>query len=177
METTRNKLTPQEQIFFNKLSNYLDTKLYFFGSIQRGDYLPNSSDIDVDIFTENENSTITKLMNFLNVERNKFKKFVWKLNNFNNELVYGYKIMYKSAENKFSVEISIYNEKYKHKILYEHNDKKDIPLYATVLLIILKFLYYTLHIIPFSWYVKSKKFVLSKMLFKKDDHFVVIDNT
>jgi predicted nucleotidyltransferase len=177
METTRNKLTPQEQIFFNKLSNYLDTKLYFFGSIQRGDYLPNSSDIDVDIFTENENSTITKLMNFLNVDRKLFKRCIWKLNNFNNELAYGHKIMYKSAENKFSVEISIYNEKYKHKILYEHNDKKDIPLYATVLLIILKFLYYTLHIIPSSWYVKSKKIILSKMLFKKDDHFVVIDNT
>ena len=177
METTRNKLTPQEQIFFNKLSNYLDTKLYFFGSIQRGDYLPNSSDIDVDIFTENENSTITKLMNFLNVDRKLFKRCVWKLNNFNNEIAYGHKIMYKSTENIFSVEFSIYNEKYKHKILYEHNDKKDIPLYATILLIILKFLYYTLHIIPSSWYVKSKKFVLSRMLFKKEDHFVVIDNT
>jgi hypothetical protein len=177
METTRNKLTYQEQIFFNKLSNYLDTKLYFFGSIQRGDYLPSSSDIDVDIFTDNENSTITKLMNFLNVDRKDFKKFVWKLNNFNDELAYGYKVMYKSKENNFSVEFSIYNEKYKDKILYEHNDKRDIPLYATVLLIILKFLYYTMHIIPSNWYTKSKKFVLSTMLFKKDDHFVVIDNT
>jgi predicted nucleotidyltransferase len=176
METTRNKLTPAEQIFFNKLSNYLETKLYFFGSIQRGDYLPNSSDIDVDIFTENENSTITKMMNFLNVERNKFKKCIWKLNNFNNEIAHGYKIMYKSKENNFSVEFSIYNEKYKYKILYEHNDKRDIPIYATVLLIILKFLYYTLHIIPSDWYTKSKKFILSTLLFKKDDHFVVIDN-
>ena len=175
METTRNKLTSEEQVFFNKLSSYLDTKLYFFGSIQRGDYLPNSSDIDVDIFTENENSTITKLMNFLNVERSKFKRCVWKLNNFNDELAHGYKVMYKSKENKFSVEFSIYNEKYKHKILYEHNDKRDIPLYATILLVILKFLFYTLHIIPSSWYTKAKKFVLSTMLFKKDDHFVVID--
>jgi hypothetical protein len=84
--------------------------------------------------------------------------------------------MYKSKENNFSVEFSIYNKKYKHKILYEHNDKRDIPIYATVLLIILKFLYYTLHIIPSNWYTKSKKFVLSTLLFKKDDHFVVIDN-
>ena len=176
METTKNKLTQEEQTFFNKLSNYLDTKLYFFGSIQRRDYLPNSSDIDVDIFTDNENSTITKMMNFLNVERKNFKKFVWKLNNFNNELAYGYKVMYKNKENKFSVEFSIYNEKYKHNILYEHNDKRDIPIYATVLLIILKFLFYTLHIIPSDWYVKSKKYILSTLLFKKDDHFVVIDN-
>ena len=175
METTRNKLTPYEKNFFDKLSNYLDTKLYFFGSIQRADYLPNSSDIDVDIFTNNESSTITKLMNFLDLERNSFKKFVWKLNNFNNKVAHGYKVMYKNIENKFAVEFSIYNEKNKHEILYEHNDKKDIPFYIAALLIILKFLFYTLHIIPSEWYTQSKRFILSKLLFKKDDHFVVID--
>lgn len=175
METTRNKLTEQEKTFFNKLSNYLDTKLYFFGSIQRGDYFPSSSDIDVDIFTDNENSTITKMMNFLNLDRRNFKKIVWKLNNFNN-LAHGYKVMYKNIQNNFSVEFSIYNEKYKHEILYEHNDKLVLPFYATILLIILKFLFYTLHIIPAKWYTKSKNFILSTMLFKNNDHFVVIDN-
>jgi len=174
METTRNKLTQDEKIFFYKLSNYLDTKLYYFGSVQRGDYFPSSSDIDVDIFTENENGTIIKLMNFLNVEKYEFKRFVWKLNN-NNQLAYGYKLMYKNAEDNFSVEFSIYNEKYKNNILYEHNDKKDIPFYATILLIIIKFLYYTLNIIPPQWYTESKKFILSTLIFKKNDHFVVID--
>lgn len=174
METTRNKLTQDEKKFFFKLSNYLDTKLYFFGSIQRGDYFPNSSDIDVDIFTHNENSTIIQLMNFLNVERSDFKKFVWKLNN-SNTLAYGYKFMYKNEENSFAVEFSIYNEKYKQEILYEHNAKKDIPFYATILLIIIKFLFYTLNIIPANWYIQSKRFILSTLLFKKDDHFVVID--
>ena len=176
METTKNKLTPQEEVFFNKLSNYLDTKLFFFGSIQRGDYLPNSSDIDVDIFTDNENSTITKMMNFLNVERTKFKKIIWKINNFNNKVVHGYKIMYKSSENNFSVEFSIYNEKNKHEILSEHNGKRIIPFYATILLIILKFLFYTLHIIPSNWYIQGKIFVLSTLIFKREDDFVVIDN-
>ena len=175
METTRNKLSQEETIFFNKLSNYLDTKLYYFGSVQRGDYFPNSSDIDVDVFTEDENSTIIKLMNFLNVERNEFKRFVWKLNNNNDKLAYGYKLMYKNEMGKFSVEFSIYNDKYKQHILYEHNDKKDIPLHATVLLIIIKFLYYTLNIIPSKWYNETKKFILSTLIFKKDDHFVVID--
>jgi len=175
METTRNKLSQDETNFFNKLSNYLDTKLYYFGSVQRGDYFPNSSDIDVDIFTENENSTIIKLMNFLNVERHEFKRFVWKLNNYNDKLAYGYKLMYKNKPNNFAVEFSIYNEKYKNYILYEHNDKKDIPLHATILLIIIKFLYYTLHIIPSKWYTETKNFILSTLIFKKDDHFVVID--
>jgi predicted nucleotidyltransferase len=175
METTRNKLTKDEKIFFFKLSNYLDTKLYYFGSVQRADYFPNSSDIDVDIFTHNEKSTIMQLMNFLNVERKQFKRFVWKLNNNNDKLAHGYKLMYKNEANNFSVEFSIYNEKYKRYILYEHNDKKDIPLHATVLLIIIKFLYYTLQIIPSKWYTEAKKFILSTLIFKKDDHFVVID--
>jgi hypothetical protein len=175
METTRNKLTKQEKQFFYKLSNYLDTKLYYFGSVQRCDYFPSSSDIDVDIFTNNEKSTIIQLMNYLNVERSEFKRFVWKLNNYNDKLAHGYKLMYKNEENKFSVEFSIYNEKYKKQILFEHNDKKNIPLYATILLIIVKFLYYTLHILPSKWYKNTKRFILSKMIFKKDDHFVIID--
>jgi predicted nucleotidyltransferase len=174
METTRNKLTEHEKIFFYKLSNYLDTKLYYFGSVQRRDYFPSSSDIDVDIFTDNENNTIIKLMNFLNVEKSDFKRFVWKLNK-NDQLAYGYKIMYKNPEEKICVEFSIYNEKYKDNILYEHNGKKEIPLYATILLIIIKFLFYTLNIIPATWYTQSKSFILSTLIFKKQDHFVIID--
>jgi predicted nucleotidyltransferase len=175
METTKNKLTENEKIFFYRLSNYLETKLYYFGSVQRSDYFPSSSDIDIDIFTDNENNTIIKLMNFLNVERKDFKRFVWTLNNHNNKLAHGYKLMYKNIENKFCVEFSIYNEKYKKQILYEHNDKQDLPFYATILLVIIKFLYYKLNIIPAEWYTNAKRFILSKMIFKKDDHFVVID--
>jgi hypothetical protein len=174
METTKNKLPQKTKDFFYHLSEYLDTKLLYFGSVQRSDYVPGKSDIDVDVFTENENGTIIKIMNFLNVERSEFKRFVWKLNK-NNKLAYGYKLMYKNIEHNFSVEFSIYNEKYKNNILYEHNDKKDIPLYATILLIIIKFLYYTLNIIPSQWYKESKKFILSTLIFKKIDHFVVID--
>lgn len=175
METTKNKLTENEKIFFYRLSNYLDTKLYYFGSVQRSDYFQSLSDIDIDIFTDNENNTIIKLMNFLNVERKSFKRFVWTLNNHNNQLAHGYKLMYKNLENKFCVEFSIYNEKYKKQILYEHNDKQDLPFYATILLVIIKFLYYKLNIIPSDWYTNSKRFILSKLIFKKEDHFVVID--
>jgi predicted nucleotidyltransferase len=174
METTRNKLTSYEIHFFHNLSNYLDTKLYFFGSIQRGDYFPSSSDIDVDIFTENMSSTIIKMMNYLNVTRNDFKKFVWKLN-INNQLVSGYKLMYKEPERKFAVEFSLYDEKYKTEILQEHKSKSILPFYATILLIIIKYLFYTLNIIPGLWYTNAKKFILSYMIGKDYDHFVVID--
>ena len=49
METTKNQLTPYESNFFNKLKIYLDTPLYFYGSIQRDDYKSGYSDIDIDI--------------------------------------------------------------------------------------------------------------------------------
>jgi len=74
METTKNKLPDDINAFFSKLSKYLDTKLLFYGSVQRSDYFPGSSDIDVDIFTDNVDSTITKLQHFLNVKKSKFKR-------------------------------------------------------------------------------------------------------
>ena len=172
METTKNEMPEYNKIFFNKLKNYLDTKIYFFGSVQRADYFPVGSDIDVAIFTDNIKSTITKLQVFLNTEPSNFKKFIWRLN-YDNSLVEGYKIMYKEPEHNFAVEISIYDEKYKEGILNEHNGKKDLPFYATFSLIIIKFLFYTLNIIPTEWYVYLKKYILTKMIFKKDDDFIV----
>ena len=79
METTKNKLSPYASMFYNRLKNYLETSLYFYGSIQRNDYVPDKSDIDVDLFTENINSTITKMQHFLDVDKSKFKKFIYNL--------------------------------------------------------------------------------------------------
>ena len=60
METTKNIMPEYNRIFFEKLKNYLDMKIYFFGSIQRDDYFPKNSDIDVALFTHNIKSTITQ---------------------------------------------------------------------------------------------------------------------
>jgi len=174
METTKNELPDFANSFFSKLRNYLDTKIYFFGSVQRYDYFPKSSDIDIAIFTDNINSTISKLQLFLNVSRSDFKKFVWKLN-CDNSLVTGYKIMYKESNLDFAAEISIYDEKYKNSILSEHNGKSVLPIYATIMLIIIKYLFYTLGIIPSEWYIYLKKCILSTLIFKKPDEFVVLD--
>ena len=78
METTKNEMDTYSKNFFLKLGNYLDTQIYYFGSIQRNDYFPGKSDIDVDLFTDNSSSIIVKLQNFLGVEKYKFKKFVFK---------------------------------------------------------------------------------------------------
>ena len=159
METTKNKLSPYERDFFNKLSLYLDTKLYFYGSIQREDYNPGKSDIDVDIFAENTHSTITKMQNFLNVDKTQFIKIVIKPLK-KTGIINGYKLKYEEPENKLATEFSIYDIKYKDEILYEHGRKIQLPFIISTLLIILKFLYYNIGIIPKNAFLQIKNFII-----------------
>jgi len=171
MEYTKHKFTDYENSFFNKLSNYLDTKLYFFGSIQRYDYFPGLSDIDVNVFTVNENSTIAKLTNYLKVDKHEFKKVIWKLYS-TGEIVHGYKFLYKELMNNLVVEFSIYNEKHKKDIMNEQNSKTDLPFYVTFFLVLLKLLFYKLHIIPDEWYVKGKQVIFGPLIGRDYDQFV-----
>jgi len=172
MESTKNQLTPDQKKFFNELTNYLDTKLFYYGSVQRPDYFPGKSDIDVDIFCENESSTISKLQHFLHANKKNFKKVYWKMRK-NKKLITGYKINYKNSFLK--AEFAIYNEKYKQYILEEHNSKVILPFYATWFLNILKVLFYQLRILPNSYYIFFKKKILNYSLgIMADDEFVVL---
>jgi len=173
METTNNKLTSYQNVFFNNLSNYLDTKLYFFGSVQRFDYFPNSSDIDVTIFTDNKNSTIMKLLHFLEMDRSKVREVVWNINH--NTLIKGNKLKYKDIDHDLYLEFSIYNEKYKEIVLNDHNSKKTLPFYATFLLLILKFFYYKMKLLSKDVYIKSKRFILNILVgTKRESQFVMV---
>jgi hypothetical protein len=174
METTKNKLPPFAQSFFKKLSIYLDTPIYFYGSVQRNDYFLKYSDIDVDIFTNNENSLVNKIQNFLNISKQDFKKFVYKLH-ITKELVNGIKIKYEDIDNNFSTDISIYNKKYKESVLIEHNSKVQLPFIISTLIIILKFIYYQLNILPSEMYLSIKKFLMNFCVEGKDVEFVSID--
>ena len=174
METTRNELTPYAKEFFYKLSNYLDTKIYFYGSVQRPDYFPASSDIDVDIFTDNESSTISKLQYFLGVEKFKFKKFLYKLHK-SNRIVYGKKVTYYDKENNFSTEISIYSEKDKNAVLEEHNSKTNLPFYISFMLMFLKYFYYNLGILPKKFYKYLKRIVMNYMVEGEDVEFITTE--
>lgn len=174
METPKNKLPEKAILFFNSLTNYLDTKLLFFGSIQRNDYFPGFSDIDVDIFTENEKSLVLKLQHLLNVPKEKFKKFIWKLQN--GIISHGYKVMYKDEDNNFAVEFSIYNEKFKDNVLYEHKMKTVLPWYVSCLLIILKYLYYNFNLLDKKIFNYLKRKLLSGVIGLPDDKFIVLDD-
>ncbi len=121
--------------FFKQLENYIETELYFYGSVKRTDYVHNKSDIDVAVFTDNEYSMMAKLQHFLKVKQNAFDKVVWKLNG---KMIYGYKI---NCEKYIDLkcEIAIYNNDFKDEIINEF----DIPikhktLLTTLLLYLLK---------------------------------------
>jgi hypothetical protein len=173
METTKNKLSSYESDFFNKLSNYLDTKLYFYGSIQRDDYKPGHSDIDVDIFTDNIHSSLIKIQNLLNVTKSDFKKFVSKPLK-KQGIINGYKLKYRERQNNFKTELSIYDTKYKDDILYEHGRKTNLPFIVSMLLIIIKFLYYNIGILPKKIYLIIKDYIVDLV---DDDYkgFVAFD--
>ena len=170
MESIKHKLTQSEQSFFENISEYIDKEIYFYGSIKRSDYIKGKSDIDIDIFTENENSTIQKLSNYLNIKKSEFRKIIYKTNN---TLVYGYKTKYKDINNKINVEISIYNEKYKSLVLYDHNNGCFLPFYISFALIIVKFFYYNLGIISENSYKICKQFLMNP---NNELRFILVDN-
>ena len=66
------------QKYFVELKNYLDTELYFYGSVIRNDYVKNKSDVDLCIFTDNEQSTINKLKFYFHIESKDIKKVIKK---------------------------------------------------------------------------------------------------
>jgi len=175
METTNNKLPDNIVSFFKELSEYLDTKILYFGSVQRGDYFPGKSDIDVDIFTDNEHSIMTKMQHFMNIDKKKFKNFIWRLNH-DNTMAHGHKVMYKNEEQNFNAEFSIYNEKYKQGILKEHLAKTILPFYATWMLILLKFFHYTIPLLEYKTFSYLKKKILTLGIGLPDDQFIVLDS-
>ena len=172
METTKNKLPEDVQLFLNNLKQYLDKPIYFYGSIQIPDFV-KGSDLDVDIFTDNESSTIEKLSHYLNRPKNHFKKTISKYNNDHN-VIYGHKLQYISKELSIPLEFAIYNEKNKKQILYQHNSKTELPIYVSILLIILKKCYYTFHFISLKTYASTKKILLSKFIGREPDIFIRI---
>jgi hypothetical protein len=173
MEHTYNKLPESAEIFLTQLSDYIGITLLYFGSVQRNDYFEGHSDIDIDVFTENEQSTLTKMQQFMKTPSRKFKKVAWRLNH-NKRMVYGYKIMYEDPKKQFDIEFSIYNNKFKEDILVEHLKKTVLPWYCTFFLIILKTMYYKLGLLPKDAFSYLKKKVLTFCIGTDDDEFISV---
>jgi predicted nucleotidyltransferase len=172
MNEIRNDLPKNIRQFFYKLRDYLDTKLYFYGSVTRDDYIHGKSDIDMGIFTDNEWSTMTKLQHFLHVKREDFDKVVWKLNG---KLLYGYKI--KSPDPNIRYEIAIYNNEFKPTLMKEMNIFNNIPLSLSIILFILKSLHYKIPLLSGKTYASYKRKLFNDIYFKRESIFFVIKPT
>jgi hypothetical protein len=150
------KLTEHQKTFFRNLSIYINEPIYFYGSILRNDYIAGKSDVDVDIFSDDENKTILLLCSFLNISRDEFHKTIYKIKS---NIVHGHKLKYVHGD--INVEMSIYNNKYKSLVMEDHQSDAFLPLHISILLIIIKFLYYNLNIIPNKIYKRCKQFLMN----------------
>jgi hypothetical protein len=171
METTNNELPLETQRFFNELSSYIGCKLYFYGSVQRFDYFPDDSDIDIDIFSDNTTSTLCKLKTFLKLNPNKIKRVIMYLEGL---FITGYKFTYRNDSLKLKCEISLYSNKYKNLVLKEHLKKTALPYYALCLMIVLKFMYYKLKMFTFKEYKATKHYILSTFIGYYETPFAVL---
>lgn len=158
MEYTKNKLPIKTQEFLNKMKEYLDTKIYFYGSVQRLDFFENKSDIDICIFTDNTQTMLHKLSSFLHIDKKKIKKIFLNIKTVKNkyEIVYCYKVMYTNPKLNIILEIIICNEKYKNTIITNQLKGINMPNYIVILLFILKFMHYYLNIFSFKFYHTCK---------------------
>ena len=172
--TPKNKLTLEESKLLNGLKQYLDVEFYYFGSIQRNDYIPGKSDIDIAIFTNNEKSILLKMQHYLNIPKDNIKQTIWKLLK-KSTVVYGYKIKYDTET--MHLEFAIYNEKSKNDIINNPSNSIIIPQYVIWLLHILKILYYQLHLISLSTYRYLKRKIFSFSTNDGvDEMFVILNN-
>ena len=163
MEYTKNKLPIKTQEYLNKMKEYLDTKLYFYGSVQRLDFFSNHSDIDICIFTDNTQTMINKLASFLHINKKQIKKIFLNIKNNSNkyDIIYCYKVFYKNPKKKLILEITICNEKYKKQMFNNYIKGFNLPSYIIFILFMLKFIYYYLHIISFDYYNKYKNIIIN----------------
>lgn len=142
LDDPNNKLNPQERKFFMEMTNYIELPLYFIGSITRYDYFPGNSDIDLEVYSENEISTLFKILHFLNIDKKSVKLIYFTCHKIP---MLGYKISYNKYLNgnkNTHFDITIYTMASKQILLPHRIRDINIPIYNEVYLLIIKYIYY-----------------------------------
>lgn len=159
------------QKYFMNLKNYLETELYFYGSVIRSDYVQNKSDIDLCIFTDNENSIIHKLKSYLHADKSDVKKILKRYDR-EDEIIYGYKMKFMLDE--IRCELHIYNENFKNLLLNEMEAPLKSPFYINLFLYILKFFYYTIPLLPKETYSSIKNYYIENFIKESKVKYIVV---
>jgi predicted nucleotidyltransferase len=166
MDDIKHRLTDYKYIFLSKMKEYLDTEFIFYGSIKRLDYLENNSDIDIAILTDNPTSMLAKIKTYLNIKNTKIRKIYQTFNN-QSSLTNGYKFTYTDHENNWGFDVVIYDEMYRDIIIKDIYNINNLSLITTIVLYILKFLYYKLHLISQTTFLETKVKIFALTLNKK----------
>ena len=168
MQTTPTSLPEETRLFFERLSDFLEVPLYFYGSIQRWDYLPGCSDVDVALFTPHMENTVIQLQYYFDIPREKIKRIHWRLHG---HLVRGYKLH--GREGDLSFDISLFHEKDKHRILEQYKREANRPPWVLLTLLLLKYVYaYFLGGPEGPWkttYVHTKNMILNNGYIQNPD--------
>jgi hypothetical protein len=77
--------------------------------------------------------------------------------------VYAYKITYNHPHENTPIEIFVFDIKNKEEVLEFLNYKSLLPFYMTVMLFILKIMYYKFKWISTSTYTKCKKYIINNL--------------
>jgi predicted nucleotidyltransferase len=174
MEDIQERISERNYNFLQKLQDYIGCKLIFFGSIKRCDFVKNYSDIDIAIITDNIQDTIVKLKFFLDIDNRKIRKIVQKFPK-NNDIVNGYKTNYNDYDNDLSIEIVVYDEKYRKHVMESINNVNNFPFYITYILLIIKLFYYKLNFISSATYKWIKDIIIEAYLNQGlHDNFIAI---
>lgn len=169
MEVPKNKLPEKIQIIIDNLKNYVNEPIYFFGSVNRLDFIPYNSDIDAAIFTNNIKNITLQIENFFNGENIETKDTIVKMKN---KIIRGNKIKYKNEGIK--IELVIYDIRHKN-ILMEHYIKQssNVPILICLILLIIKYLR-MFYILPKFLYYKIKNFLFTYIV-RMDSVIIVFD--
>ena len=162
------KLTKQQIDFLEEIQHYIDCQFYYYGSIDRIDYFPGKSDIDIDIFTPNLYSTMFKLRQFLLIPETGIKGIKWRTRRPIVATFHCHKIKFENSNVK--LELNIYDEQYKNTLLQVRELKRQIPLLVLMLVYPIKVVYYNTDLISNSNIAVFKKFVMGQLLDMEDDY-------
>ena len=159
MQSTHQCLSVPIRGFFHRMSEALNLKPYFYGSVQRNDFFPGKSDIDVTFFSGDESMTARQLSVFLGQPLQQLRRVVWDIHG---TIVHGYKAKFDDPSIDLHAEIAIYNTRHMEIVRKKQRAQFQLPFYVSVLIQSIKYLHYTLGIMPKAQYKYWKRTILAR---------------
>ncbi len=131
----KNKLTKEQFIFFSRLNDRLNCRIQFFGSIARKDFTVGTSDIDVQIFSENSQSDLLLLSHYLQENNVSFSSDFFTLNPDPLHKVSGIKYMINLP---FKSDILVFDVDNEHILTMQYKRALNLPVIYLLILKMLK---------------------------------------